>query len=127
MDKKVIFTQDAPKPVGPYSQAVICNGMICLAGQIAIDPATGVMHAEGVHKDVRQIFANIEAILKAAGSSLQNIMKLTVYLTDINDIKFVNEVIEEIFTGRQYPARTTIQVSRLPKDAKVEIEAIASV
>ncbi len=126
MTKKTIFTQEAPKPVGPYSQAVISNGLIFLAGQIAINPETGVMHSEGVHKDVRQIFANIDAVLKASGSSVENILKLTVYLVDLNDVKFVNEVIEEIFGGKDYPARTTVQVSRLPKDAKVEIEAVAA-
>jgi 2-iminobutanoate/2-iminopropanoate deaminase len=126
MTKKIILTDRAPKPVGPYSQAIISGGFIFLAGQIPIDPSTGIIITEGVHKETRMIMDNISAVLEAAGSSLEKIVKLTVYLINIEDVKFVNEVLEDRIKGG-FPARSAVQVSRLPKDANVEIEAIAEI
>lgn len=124
MAKEIINTESAPKPAGAYSQGVKAGGFIFVAGQLAVDPVTGIIHNEGVHKDTRRIMANIFSILGAAGSSADKIVKLTVFLKNIEDIKFVNEVFEEIL-GTALPARSTVEVARLPKDAKVEIEAIA--
>ncbi len=126
MAKEIVGTASAPKPVGAYSQGVKSGGFVFVSGQIAIDPVTGIMHNEGVHKDTKRILANIAAVLEAAGSSLDKTVKLTVFLKQIDDIKFVNEVLEEVF-GESLPARSTIEAARLPKDAKVEIEAIAEV
>jgi 2-iminobutanoate/2-iminopropanoate deaminase len=124
MAKEIINTESAPKPAGAYSQGVKAGGFIFVAGQLPIDPVTGIMHYEGVHKDTRRIMGNISAVLEAAGSSIEKIVKLMVFLKDIEDIKFVNEVLEELF-GSDLPARSAVEVARLPKDAKVEIEAIA--
>ena len=124
MAKEIILTKDAPAPQGAYSQAVKANGFVYVSGQIPIDNATGSLVTEGVHKETRIVIDNLEAVLKAAGSSLDKVVKLGVFLIKIEDIKFINEVLQERFkTG--LPARTTIQVSRLPKDVSVEIDAIA--
>jgi 2-iminobutanoate/2-iminopropanoate deaminase len=123
MDKQSIFTETAPRPVGPYSQAIKANGFIFVAGQIPIDPATGVPVPEGIHKETRLILDHIENILKAAGSSIDRVVKFTVFLKRIDDIKFVNEVFEERNLGAM-PARSTVEVSNLPKNVSVEIDAI---
>jgi 2-iminobutanoate/2-iminopropanoate deaminase len=125
MAKEVISTQKAPAPAGAYSQAVKANGLIFVSGQLPIDMSTGILNSEGVHKETRIIMDNISAILEAAGSSLANTVKLSVFLIKIDDIKFVNEVLTERF-GANLPARTTIEASSLPKGAKVEIDAIAT-
>lgn len=125
MEKEIILTPNAPAPQGAYSQAVKANGFIFVSGQIPVDNSTGLVITEGVHKETRIVIDNIEAILKASGSSLDKVVKLGVFLTKIEDIKFVNEVLKERFTGG-LPARTTAQVSRLPKDINVEIDAIAA-
>jgi 2-iminobutanoate/2-iminopropanoate deaminase len=124
MDKQTLFTENAPKPAGPYSQAVRCGGFIFVAGQIPINPATGVTITEGIHKETRLILDHITNILEAAGSSIEKVVKFTVFLKRIDDIKFVNEVFEERNLGAM-PARTTVEVSSLPKNASVEIDAIA--
>ena len=124
MGKEIIFTKDAPAPQGAYSQAVKANGFIYVSGQIPMDNATGSIVNEGVHKETRIVIDNLEAVLKAAGSGLDKVVKLGVFLTKIEDIKFINEVLQERFKAG-LPARTTIQVSRLPKDVNVEIDAIA--
>lgn len=124
MAKEIILTKDAPAPQGAYSQAVKANGVIYVSGQIPIDNTTGSLVTEGVHKETRTVIDNLEAVLKAAGSSLDKVVKLGVFLTKIEDIKFINEVLQERFKSA-LPARTTIQVSRLPKDVNVEIDAIA--
>ncbi len=124
MAREIVSTDKAPAPVGAYSQAVKSNGFVFVSGQIPIDVTTGLLSSEGIHKETKIILYNIAAILEAAGSSLEKVIKFTVYLKDINDIKFVNEVFKEIY-GDNPPARVTIEVSKLPKDAKIEIEAIA--
>jgi len=124
MGKEAIFTEKAPKPAGQYSQAIRCNGFIFVAGQIPLDPETGVAVTEGVHKETRLIMDNIAVILEAAGSSIEKVVKFTVYLKRIDDAKFVNEVFAERNLGA-LPARAMIEVSNLPRNVGVEIEAIA--
>ncbi|HRU38475.1 MAG TPA: Rid family detoxifying hydrolase [Candidatus Goldiibacteriota bacterium] len=124
MGKEIIFTENAPRPVGLYSQAIRCNGFIFVAGQIPLDPVTGVAVTEGVHKETRLVMDNIAAILEAAGSSLAKVVKFTVYLRHIDDAKFVNEVFAERNLA-ELPARAMVEVSNLPKNVGVEIEAIA--
>ncbi|MCX8094497.1 MAG: RidA family protein [Candidatus Goldbacteria bacterium] len=124
MAKQVVFTDNAPRPIGPYSQAIKSNGFIFVSGQIPIDPATGTIVTGNIHMETRLILDNIERILEAAGSSLTKVVKFTCYLKDINDIKFVNEVFEERNLGA-LPARACVQVSDLPKNSKIEIDAIA--
>ena len=124
MTLEKVSTNSAPAPQGAYSQAVKSNGFVFVSGQVPIDMSTGIITAEGVHKETRIILDNISEILKAAGSSLEKTVKLTVFLKDINDIKFVNEVMEEKF-GENLPARSVVEASRLPKEIGIEIDAIA--
>ena len=124
MAKEIISTENAPAPQGAYSQAVKAGGFVFVSGQIPIDMSTGIITAEGVHKETRVIIDNIAAILAAAGSSLSNVVKFTVFLTKIDDIKFVNEVMQEKM-GADLPARAVVEVSKLPKNISVEIDAIA--
>ena len=124
MAKEVIFTDSAPRPIGPYSQAIKSKGFIFVSGQIPIDPSTGTVVSGNIHLETRLIMDNIARILEAAGSSVNKIVKFTCYLKDINDMKFVNEVFEERDLGA-LPARACIQVADLPKNVKIEIDAIA--
>jgi 2-iminobutanoate/2-iminopropanoate deaminase len=124
MAKEVVFTDSAPRPIGPYSQAVKSKGFIFVSGQIPIDPATGTAITGNIHLETRLILDNISKILESAGSSLTKVVKFTCYLKDINDIKFVNEVFEEKNLGA-LPARACVQVADLPKNVKIEIDAIA--
>ena len=124
MAKEVIFTDSAPRPIGPYSQAIKSKGFIFVSGQIPIDPSTGTVVSGNIHLETRLIMDNIARILEAAGSSVNKIVKFTCYLKDINDMKFVNEIFEERDLGA-LPARACIQVADLPKNVKIEIDAIA--
>jgi len=126
MAVEIVSTDKAPMPVGSYSQAVKSNGFVFVSGQIPIDVTTGLLSTEGMHKEIKIILYNIAAILEAAGSSLDRVVKFTVYLKDINDIKFVNDVLKEVY-GDSPPARSTVEVSKLPKEARIEIDAIAEV
>lgn len=121
--KKVIFTEKAPKAVGPYSQAIEANGMLFISGQLGINPATGVM-VEGVEAQTEQVLNNMKAILEAAGLSMQNVVKCTCLLKDMNDFKTINGIYGSFFTSEP-PARAAYQVCRLPLDGLIEIEAIA--
>jgi endoribonuclease L-PSP, putative len=124
---KKILTEKAPTPIGPYSQAVLVDGkFLYLAGQIPIDPISGKMVEGDVKVQTRQVLKNIEAVLLAAGASFQSIVKTTVFLKDMNDFAAMNEVYSE-FLSTSAPARSTIEVVRLPRDARVEIEAVAVV
>lgn len=123
--KKAVETAKAPKAIGPYSQAVVANGFVFAAGQIGSDPKTGIL-AEGIEAQVEQTFKNIAAVLKASGSSMDNVVKATVFLADINDFAKMNEIYGKHFKA-PFPGRSTVQVARLPRDAKVEIEVIALV
>ncbi|MDR0510182.1 MAG: RidA family protein [Rikenellaceae bacterium] len=121
--KKIIETDAAPAAIGPYSQAVETNGTIYVSGQLPIDPTTGTMPAD-IAAQTAQSIANIEAILRAAGCGLSNVVKTTVLLADMADFAAMNEIYAARFTAPA-PARACYQVARLPKDARVEIEAIA--
>ena len=118
-----IYTKNAPDAIGPYSQAVKCNGMLFTSGQIAIDPATGSVDAAGIEAQTRQICENLKAVLAAAGCGFENVVKTTCFLADMNDFAVFNTVYGEYFTGK--PARSCVAVSRLPKDVLAEIEVIA--
>ncbi|MBI2711776.1 MAG: RidA family protein [Bdellovibrio sp.] len=125
--KKVILTSSAPKPIGPYSQAIQAGGFLFCSGQVAIDPQTGnVMSSESVEEQTRQVMRNIEAVLKTAGCSWGSVVKTTIFLQSMGDFGKVNEIYGTYFK-EEPPARSTVEVSRLPKDVKVEIEVIALV
>jgi len=121
---KVISTDKAPAAIGPYSQARDLGSMILTSGQIPLDPATGVF-PEGIEAQTRQSLRNIRAILEAAGTDMDHVVKTTVFLSDMNDFAAMNKVYAEFFTEGSYPARSAVEVARLPKDALIEIEAIA--
>ncbi|MEJ2368198.1 MAG: RidA family protein [Acidobacteriota bacterium] len=122
--KRVVKTSSAPAAIGPYSQAVIGGGMVFCSGQIALDPATGEMAGRDVASQTRRVLQNLREVLKSAGASLEDVVKTTVFLRDMNDFGAMNEVYAEFFSERP-PARAAVQAARLPKDALVEIEAIA--
>jgi len=123
-NEKIIHTDAAPKALGPYSQAIVYDSLVFCSGQTGIDPATGVLVEGGVEAQARQVLSNLAAVLKEAGSSLDKVLKTTVFLTDMNNFALVNSVYASFFPN-QLPARSCIEVSRLPKDALVEIELIA--
>ncbi len=129
MDREVIRTDKAPAPVGPYNQAIAATGrMVFVAGQIPLDPSTGeILGAGDVTKQTQQVMANLEAILTAAGAKFEDVVKTTVFLTDMNDFGAMNAVYAQYFDEATAPARACVQVSRLPKDVLVEIECIAAV
>ncbi|MDP3014474.1 MAG: Rid family detoxifying hydrolase [Candidatus Subteraquimicrobiales bacterium] len=122
--KVAIITEDAPFPVGPYSQAVKANGFIFVSGQIPIDAQTDELVNGDIEKQTRLVLQNIKSILEAGDSSLAKVVKLTVFLKNIGDLPRVNKVFEECFLG-EFPARESVEVSQLPKEAKIEISAIA--
>ncbi|MBL8100893.1 MAG: RidA family protein [Anaerolineales bacterium] len=124
MHKKVVQTDKAPKAIGPYSQAICTDAMIYTAGQIALDPATMELVAGGIEEQTRQVLTNLRNVLEAAGSSLEHVVKTTVFLKDMNDFPKMNTVYAEYF-GENPPARSTIAVAGLPKGGMVEIEAVA--
>ncbi len=121
---KPIATSDAPAAIGPYSQAVIANGFAYTAGQIALDPATGKLVEGDIETQTERVMQNLTAVLEAAGSSLSRVVKTTCFLTDMNDFARFNEVYARYF-GDSKPARSTVQVSRLPAGSVVEVECIA--
>jgi len=124
--KKQVQTDKAPKAIGPYSQGIIANGFVFCSGQIPIDPATGSLISGTIEDETRQVLKNLGAVLEAAGSSYDDVVKTTVFLQDMNDFARMNAVYAEFFRAPG-PARATVQAARLPKDVKVEIEAIALV
>jgi 2-iminobutanoate/2-iminopropanoate deaminase len=124
--KKQVQTDKAPKAIGPYSQGIIANGFVFCSGQIPIDPATGELNTGPIEEQTRQVLKNVSAVLEAAGSSLDEAVKCTVFLQDMNDFGRMNAVYAEFFKAPS-PARAAVQVARLPRDVKVEIEAIALV
>ncbi len=124
--REVIATEHAPKAIGPYSQAILANGFIFLSGQTPLDPATQQMVTGGIAEQTERVMKNLEAILKAAGSSLDKVVRCGVFLKDMNDFAVMNEVYGRFFRSNP-PARTTVQAARLPKDSLVEIDAIATV
>lgn len=122
--KQKIETESAPSAIGPYSQAVQADGMVFVSGQLPIDPKTGLFPSDDVAEQTRQSLENMKAILAEAGYEMNRVVKTTVYLKDMDDFAAMNEVYAEYFEA-PYPARAAFQVGKLPKDAKVEIEAIA--
>jgi 2-iminobutanoate/2-iminopropanoate deaminase len=122
--KNTVESADAPKAIGPYSQAIIANGFIFTAGQVGADPKTGTLVEGGIEAQTEQVLKNIEAVLKASGCSLDDVVKTTVFLADLNDFAKMNEIYAKRFK-MPFPARSTVQVARLPRDAKIEIEAVA--
>lgn len=120
---KAISTDKAPAAIGPYSQAIEANGMVFASGQIPVNPATGEI-PEGVEAQAKQAFSNLKALLEAAGTSIENVVKTTVFIKNMNDFGAINQIYAEYFTGT-YPARSCVEVARLPKDVLLEIEAIA--
>jgi 2-iminobutanoate/2-iminopropanoate deaminase len=123
--KQAISSPGAPKAIGPYSQAVKAGQLLFLSGQVALDPATGQLVEGGVAEQTRRVFENLGAVLAAANRSFADVVRTTVFLADMNDFAAMNEVYGEYF-AEPYPARATVQVARLPKDARVEIDVIAS-
>lgn len=122
--KEIIATENAPGAIGPYSQAVKTGNMVFCSGQIPIDPATGEFVSDDVAEQTEQVLKNLSAVLTAAGTNLNNVVKTTVFLADMNDFTAMNEVYSKFFSENK-PARATVQAARLPKDARVEIECVA--
>jgi 2-iminobutanoate/2-iminopropanoate deaminase len=123
--KDIVLTDRGPKPIGPYSQAVKSSGFLFASGQVALDPPSNEFVAGDIRQQTERVMENIKGILEAGGVHLNHVVKTTVFLKDINDFAAMNEVYGKYFAAAS-PARTTVQVSRLPKDALVEIEVIAS-
>ena len=136
--KEIVTTDRGPKPIGPYSQAVKTSGFLFLSGQVALDPKTGDLTGTDVRQQTERVMENIKGILEAAGSNLHHVIKTTVFLKDMNDFPAMNEVYGRYFSAApparrshvslegSAPARSTVQVARLPKDALVEIEVVAA-
>jgi len=122
--KDIVLTDRGPKPIGPYSQAIRANGFLYVSGQVALDPKTGELTGTDIQQQTRRTLENLKGILEAAGANLHHVVKTTVFLKDMNDFAAMNEVYAKFFTLAP-PARSTVQVARLPKDALVEIEMIA--
>jgi len=125
MERQVINANNAPQPIGPYNQAVKTNHLIYTSGQIPIDPKTNEVCKGDIKEQTRLVLENLKAVLTAGGSSLEKILKATVFLKDMNQFAAMNEVYSQYFKSETAPARSTIEVARLPKDVLVEIEAVA--
>ncbi len=124
MTKKAVYSADAPAPIGPYSQAVRVGDWLFISGQIPVDPVNNEIAPGGIKAQTKQVLQNLQAILNAEGASLQNVVKTTIYLQDLDDFKAMNEVYATYFT-EPYPARATVEVAALPRGVLIEIEAIA--
>lgn len=122
---KAIHTEKAPAAIGPYSQAIEVNGFVYTSGQLPVDPATGEFAPGGIKEQTRQSLTNVKNILEQAGTSMNNVIKTTVFLNDMNDFAAMNEVYAQFFQ-QPYPARSAVAVEKLPKDALVEIEVVAA-
>ena len=121
-----IETKAAPKPVGPYNQAVLVENFLYCSGQIALDPSTGEMIGNGnIEEETRQVLRNLMAVVEAAGGESSNVIRTTIYLTDLNDFAKVNSIYAETFSEKASPARACVEVSNLPKGGKIEIDCIA--
>lgn len=124
MEKKPIQIEGAPAPIGPYSQGIVSGNLVFLSGQICLNPATGTMNDDSVEAETRQVMLNIGALLEEQGLNYNHILKASIFLKDLNDFDRVNEVYAS-FLDAPYPARECVQVSKLPKDVRVEISVIA--
>jgi len=125
MSARTISTDSAPRAIGPYSQGIAAAGLLFLSGQVPLDPATGALIQKTMQEEVARVLENLKAVLEAAGSGLDRVVKTTVYLTSLKDFEAMNEVYAR-YLGDNRPARSTVQVAALPKGARVEIEAIAT-
>jgi len=123
--KQIINTTQAPAPIGPYNQAIKSGSLLYTSGQIPIDPQTGNIVSGGIREQTIQTLENLKAVLEAAGNTLADVLKTTIFLTNMDDFPEINTLYAEYFDGDEAPARSTVQVAALPKDALVEIEAIA--
>jgi 2-iminobutanoate/2-iminopropanoate deaminase len=126
VDRKAIRTDDAPEAIGPYSQAIVSDGYVFCSGQVPIDPATGELVGGPIADQTRRCMESLAAVLAAAGTDVDNVVKTTIYLADMNDFAEVNDAYGEFFSSDP-PARATVQVAGLPKGARVEIECVARV
>jgi 2-iminobutanoate/2-iminopropanoate deaminase len=122
--KTIINTQKAPAPIGPYNQAILSGNTLYISGQVCIDPATGNLKNKDIQEETHQVMQNLRAILQEAGMSFNNVVKTTIFITDMNRFSEINEVYGKYFEG-EFPARETVQVSALPKSVNVEISMIA--
>ncbi len=123
--KKAVYSDKAPKPIGPYSQAIIFGNLVFCSGQIPIDLVTGELETGPIEKQARLAFENLATVLKAAGSDLSQALKVTVYFKNLKDFALVNNIYAEFFGDVDLPARAAVEVAKLPKDALIEVEAIA--
>ena len=126
MNKTVISTTNAPAAIGPYNQAIVCGDTVYCSGQIAIDPATNEFIGGNITAQTNRVFQNIKGLLEAAGSGMNKVLKCNVYLKNINDFATMNAIYATYFEGCDYPARSAVEVSNLPKGALIEIEVIAT-
>ncbi|UFH45996.1 RidA family protein [Flavobacterium galactosidilyticum] len=123
--KKIIFTENAPAPIGPYNQAVLTGNTLYTSGQIAIDPATGELVTDNIEVETKQVMNNMKAVLAAAGMTFENVVKTSIFIMDMNDFGKINTVYGSYFNEKTAPARETVQVACLPKNVNVEISMIA--
>ena len=124
MEKKIINTKNAPAPIGPYNQAILTNGTLYISGQICIDPSSGSLKNKDIQEETHQSMQNLKAILTEAGMSFDNVVKTTIFITDMKQFSEINEIYGKYFSG-DFPARETVQVSALPKFVNVEISMVA--
>ena len=124
--KKIIYTKKAPDPVGPYSQAIFVNSTLYISGQVAINPETGKIENSNIENETLQVMKNLEAILNEVGFNFKNVIKSSIFLSDMNNFNAVNKVYGSFFSVEDAPARVTVEVSRLPMDVNVEIDMIAT-
>jgi 2-iminobutanoate/2-iminopropanoate deaminase len=125
MSKSVVYSEQAPEPIGPYSQAIQCGNLLFVSGQIALARSTGAMTTTSIEEETKQVMANLQAVLAAAGLDFSHVVKTSIFLKDMNNFPVVNQIYGTFFKDNP-PARETVEVSRLPKDANVEISCIAA-
>lgn len=123
--KKIIFTEKAPAPIGPYNQAVLVGNMLYTSGQIAINPLTNELVIENIETETKQVMENLKAVLEAAGMTFENVIKVSIFISDMNNFSKINTIYGAYFNEATAPARETVQVAGLPKNVNVEISAIA--
>lgn len=123
--KKIIFTDKAPAPIGPYNQAVLINNTLYTSGQIALHPQTGELVQDDIETETRQVMENMKAVLEAAGMAFENVVKTTIFISNMDDFGRINTVYGSYFSEKTAPARETVQVARLPKNVNVEISMVA--
>lgn len=123
--KTIIFTEKAPAPIGPYNQAVLTGNTLYTSGQIAINPATGELVTDSIETETKQVMGNLKAVLEAANMTFENVIKSTIFISDMNDFTAINSIYGAYFDEKSAPARETVQVAGLPKNVNVEISMIA--